>query len=60
MKNTTMDTPSSTGMICKTLRPMYSARAQDLLGYGAYRSYAPPPPEKSTVLNASPPVGLAW
>jgi hypothetical protein len=27
MKNTTMDTPSNTGMICKILRPTYSARA---------------------------------
>jgi hypothetical protein len=27
MKNTTMDTPSNTGMTCNILRPMYSARA---------------------------------
>ncbi len=27
MKNTTMDTPSNTGMICSILRPTYSARA---------------------------------
>ena len=26
MKNTTIDTPSSTGMICKILRPVYSTR----------------------------------
>ena len=58
MKNTTMDTPSSTGTICRTLRPMYSARAYDLLSRLAPVAYAPP--EKVTVLNASPPVGLAW
>src|SRR5918994_2774176 len=28
IKNTTIDTPSSTGMICKILRPTYSARSQ--------------------------------
>src|SRR5215210_1220396 len=28
IKNTTTDTPSSTGMICKILRPTYSARSQ--------------------------------
>src|SRR5918992_2521959 len=28
IKNTTIDTPSSTGMICKNLRPTYSARSQ--------------------------------
>jgi hypothetical protein len=37
---------------------MYSARAYDLLSRLAPVAYAPP--EKVTVLNASPPVGLAW
>jgi hypothetical protein len=57
MKNTTMETPSSTGMIWRNLRPMYSARAYNLLKREA-APYAPP--ESETVLNASPPVGLAW
>ena len=56
MKNTTKDTPSSTGMICKILRPIYSARAYNLLR----REPAPYWPPSETVLNASPPVGLAW
>src|ERR687894_1799814 len=40
IKNTTIDTPSSTGMICKNLRPTYSARSQTSVRRG---SYAPSP-----------------